>query len=269
LDRFVFFGYSEMSDDGRSGVGAIDLSTGGWCRWIEAPTAGDDGAVQALFVWNNRVGFTVSGEGACLESTTPSASGYVESSIVDLGSGLTKVIDAVSVVTEPLPANASVTVSLSYDDGNSFTSVGTTSTAGAKGDEWVVDAETSAVATTLTLTATGVASPVVRLVQLKLHPLSVVDYLVELPVDCSDRMVGMNGVEIQDALPVGMARARFLENLVGTRVLFQDVDWPITDTAEVWEMVSAELTSVGVRNRRLGRREETAPVCVVTLRRGQ
>ena len=269
LDRFVLFSWAEMALDGRSGVGAIDLSTGGWCKWLQAPSDTHVAAVPDLFVWNNLAGFSVDGVGAVWESSVPCASGFLISSVGDGGSGLTKVIDEVMVKTEPLPASATVSVEVSVDDANSFVSFGTVAQAGSKGGTFLLGEEASAVATRLVLTAAGVGSPVVRIAQYKLHPLSAVDTVVELPVDCSDRMVGANGVEIQDAQPVGLDRARWLEGLVGTRVRFQDVDWPVTRQAETWEMVSAEYSALGVYTRSIARRAESAAVCVVTLRRAQ
>lgn len=269
LDRFVLFSYNEMGSDGRSGVGAIDLSTGGWCRWLQAPDAADDGTVQSIFVWQGKLGFTVAENGAVLETTTPEASGYLTTSVSDLGSSLTKVVDEIEVVTAPLPASSQVTLDMSTDEGSSFDEFGSFSTPGLKGGTWSVDREARAVSARVTIETSGSLSPKVRMLQYKLHALSVVDTMVELPVDCSDRMSGVNGVEIQDDQVTGLARARTLESLVGTRVSFQDVDYPVTETSEIMEVVSAVLQSQGTYDRLLARRAETAPVCLVTLRRAQ
>jgi hypothetical protein len=266
LDRFVLFGWDGMSDDGRSGVGAIDLSTGGWCRWLRAAADTDTGALTSLFVWQGKAGFVVDGSGAMFPSSTLEASGYVTSSVTDLASGLTKVLDQISVGIAPLPANSGVQVAVSFDGGVSFESVGSVSVSGVMEGEWALGFQGASVATKVTLTATGATSPALSMVQVKLHPLSVVDSVVELPISCSDRMSGQNGVEIADSVG-GMQRARTLESLVGTRVLLQDVDWPQTGVAEVWEMVSAEYSSVGIYERREGARQEAQAVCVCTLRR--
>ena len=266
LDRFVFWSWREMSDDGRSGVGALDLSTGGWCRWLQAPTVSDDGAVDDLFAWKNRLGFTVGGTGAALETTTPSASGYLTSSAYDMNSTLLKLIDEVTVVTEPLPINSSVTVDFSFDDGVSFSEIGSVLLPGLLEGEWAVSRTARTFLTKLVLATTGEVSPAVNLLQTKLHPISIADRTVELPINCADRMQGLNGVEIQDNQPSGMARARVLESLVGSRVEFQDIDWRQTGVSEVYEMVAAQTQTAGLFNRRTGTREEVAPVCVVTLR---
>lgn len=267
--RFVLFSWKAMATDNRSGVGCVDLSTGGYARWIHAPVDTAVGAVNTLFNWFGKPGFTVGAYGAVIETATPAAAGYLTSSILDLGSGLTKVTDRVALVTEPLPATVAVDVDLSFDDGNSFVEYGAISTAGLKGGDWEVGIESKALVMKLRLSSTGAFTPVVRLVQAKQHPLSIIDTVLELPVNCHDKLVGLNGVTISDSTPIGMARARALEALIGTRVLLQDIDWPFTQTSEVWEVVSAEYSATGTFSRQLSRRVEQDPVCVVTLRRGQ
>jgi len=268
LDRFVMFGWTGMSDDGRSGVGAIDLSTGGWCRWLQAAAAGDTGAVTDAFVWNGEAGFLVDGSGAQFTSEDLEPTGYVTSSVMDLASSLVKVFDSLSVTLDPLPADSSLDVAVSYDGGVSYTSVGSIDTIGLRGGRWDLGRQGASVSVKVTLNAAGTTSPSVSMHQVKLHPLSVVDQVVELPISCADRMSGLNGVEAPDSRS-GMERARILESLVGTRVAFQDVDWPTTELVETWEMVSAEFSSVGVYERSSGSRQEAAAVCVCTLRRAR
>jgi hypothetical protein len=268
LGRFVLFGWGAMSTDGRSGVGAIDLSTGGWCRWLQASSASDDGPVTSVFTWLGEVGFLVDGSGPQYTSDTLSATGFLTSSVQDLASSLVKVIDEVSVSLDPLPANSNVQVLVSYDAGISFSTAGSVTNAGVRDGRWALGRQASRVATKIVLNATGVASPKVTMMQVKLHPLTVVDSVVELPISCAERMVGMNSVEIQGG-PGGMVRARTLESLVGSRVTFQDVDYPSTKLVETWEMVSAEFSSVGVYERGVGARQEAAAVCVCTLRRAR
>lgn len=268
-DRFVFFSWKAMSEDGRSGIGAIDLSTGGYAKWFTAPAgSAATGAVSGLFNWFGKTGFAVSGYGAVLESTTPVLEGYLVSSTSDLGSALTKVVDSVQIVTEPLPVGGEVEVQFSADGGESFTSIGAIAAAGLKAGEWELGLEGQAGTSKVVLTAT-VTSPVLRLIQYKVHALSIVDQVLELPINCLDRLVGLNGVEIRDGQPRGMARNRVLEDLVGTRIRLQDVDWPVTRVAEVWEVVATEFTSTGTYDRAKQRRVEQDAVCVLSLRRGQ
>lgn len=265
-DRFVFWSWKAMASDGRSGVGCLDLSTGGWAKWLRAAAADDTGDVAGLYVWDGKLGFTVGGAGAMLTDDALEPSGFLESSVFDMASTLRKVLDAAEVTSVPLPASVSVTVDVSIDDGSSFSEVGSFSTPGLRGGEFAIGWDAPSFAYRLTLTASGSQSPVVRIFQMKLHPLSVADMLVQLPIDCHRRQVGLNGVPLSD-VPSGMERARTLENLVGTQVVLQDVDFPVSGETEVWEMVSAEFTSVGTFQRSKGRRVEQTPVCVVTLRR--
>jgi hypothetical protein len=267
VDRFVLFGWEDMSVDGRSGVGAIDLSTGGWCRWLQAAAAGDNGSVGSLYNWDGLAGFVVNGSGVMHTSTSLSTSGFITSSVMDLASSLTKVIDSISISTDPLGSGAGVEVLVSTDSGTSFTEFGTVNTPGVRAGSWPINRQAATVAVRLNLTATSV-SPVVTMMQVKLHPLSLVDMVVELPISCADRQVGLNGLEIQNSVG-GLQRARELESLVGTRVVFQDVDYPSTGEVQVWEMVAAEYTSVGVFERQTGARQEAQAVCVCTLRKAR
>jgi hypothetical protein len=264
--RFVFWSWAGMQADGRSGIGCLDLSSGGWCKHLSAPSAGNTAAVSSVYLWKGRVGFSIAGVGACLETSTVRSSGFLTSSIADLNSSLLKVVDSVSVTTDPLPANGSVQVQVSTDVGVSHVPYGTVSTPGGRGGEFTIGGASIAFSYRLVLSANG-TSPVVRMVQVKLHPLSVADAIVELPIDLAVDRRGLNGASLPERQPV-MGKLRGLENLVGTRVRFQDVDWPEAKTSEVWEVAGVQFSSVGVYDRLKQRRVEQSPVAVVTLRRG-
>lgn len=264
-DRFVFWSWRAMADDGRSGVGCLDLSTGGWTRWLYAPDAGATGVVTSLYNWNGKVGFSIGGYGSSLEGSTPLSTGYMEGSVRDLASGLTKILTDLRVTFEALPSGGSLTAAVSIDGGASFNTLGSLSAAGSRSSTWEVASEAPSGAVKLTLGASS-TSPKIRTTQLRMHPLSVVDEILVLPVNCEDELRGVNGRDIASTRP-SLARAKALESLVGSRVRVQDVDWPTTKTASVWEMVSAETTSVGVADRRVGRRTEAMCVSVVTLRK--
>lgn len=266
-DRFVFWSWKAMADDGRSGVGCLDLSTGGWTRWLYAPVDTATGVVQSLFNWNGKVGFSVGGYGTSLEGTDPLTTGYMESSVRDLASGLTKVLTDLRVTLGALPVDGSLTAAVSVDGGGSYTTLGTVNAAGLRSGAWEIAREAPSVAIKLTLGAVA-TSPEIRTTQVRLHPLSVVDEILVLPINCEDELRGVNGRDLSEARP-SLNRAAVLEALVGTRVKVQDVDWPVTGTSSIWEMVSADTTSVGVSDRRVGHRTEAAAVCVVTLRRAR
>lgn len=163
--------------------------------------------------------------------------------------------------------DGSLTAAVSVDGGGSYTTLGTVNAAGLRSGAWEIAREAPSVAIKLTLGAVA-TSPEIRTTQVRLHPLSVVDEILVLPINCEDELRGVNGRDLSEARP-SLNRAAVLEALVGTRVKVQDVDWPVTGTSSIWEMVSADTTSVGVSDRRVGHRTEAAAVCVVTLRRAR
>lgn len=263
-DRFVLFSWRKMNDNDYSGVGAIDLATGGWCRWLVA-SADQQGDVFSVFHWNGKLGFTVSGGGAFVEATDPVATGYLTTSASDLGSSLVKVLDELSVISAPLPATSEVALEISIDGATSYTSVGSYTSAGIKGGTWPVAQEAASVSTKIVLSTTGTVSPSVSAVQVQLHPLSIVDAVTQLPINCARRKNSLNGTPLPELS--SWAQIRSLESLVGTRVLLQNVDWPDTRAAEVWEVVSAETRTHGAKSAASSQREENSPVCVLGLRR--
>jgi hypothetical protein len=263
----VFWSWKAMADDNRSGIGCLDLSTGGWTRWLYAPVDTATGNVVSLYNWNGKVGFSIGAYGASLEHTAPLTTGYLESSVRDLASGLTKVLTDLRVTFGELPTGGTLTAAVSTDGGGSYQSLGSISTAGLRSGAWEVAREAPSVAVKLTLGATS-TSPKVRTTQVRLHPLSIVDEILVLPVNCEDELRGVNGRDLHEVRP-SLSRAAVLNALVGTRCKVQDVDWPVTRTSRVWELVSAETTSVGVNDVRVGRRTEAAAVCVLTFRRAR
>lgn len=263
-DRFVLFSWKKMNDNDYSGVGAIDLATGGWCRWLVA-SADHQLDVYSVFHWNGKLGFTVAGGGAFVEATDPVASGYLSTSASDLGSSLVKVLDELSVITAPLPASSSVTLELSIDGATSYSSIGSFSSAGLTGGSWAVAQEAPSVSTKITLATSGSTSPTLTAVQVQLHPLSIVDAVMQLPINCARRKEALNGTALPEVS--AWTQIRNLEALVGTRVLLQHVDWPDTLSGEVWEVVSAETRTHGARSAASSNREENSPVCVLGLRR--
>jgi hypothetical protein len=264
-DRYVLFSWKAMTSGGRSGLGAIDLSTGGWVKWIYADSDSATGNVLSIVQWEGRTAFTVAGYGTVLEGTTPLSSGWLKTSISDLGSALTKALDEIKVILDPLPSGGSVALEYTLDEGSSFTSAGTSaSTAGTKSASWDVVTQAPSIGLKVTLGASA-TSPVVRATQIKLHALPISDQILVVPINGARELTGLNGQVLPPA-PSGQARARVLESLAGSRVRLQDVDWPVTQTASIWEVVGVRTVSVGTWNQRLGRREES-PVVTLTLRR--
>ena len=270
-DRFVFFstggdlGYEDVAGNYSISVGAIDLATGGWTEHMLVGAAGG-GDGRTVGVFEGRLFSSDPAGSVYLESKTAFLSaGWLESSSFDLGSGLDKVIDEVDIVVAPLPAGASVAVAYSSNGGGSFLDLGSLSTAGLQRWSESVNATVSSVAVRFDLAAAS-SPPVVARAQIKLHPRSLADLILQLPIDCSRRRNGLNGAEL-DSQEDAVARSRRLEAMMGARVIVQDVDWTRDREAHEWEVVGTEFTSLGVFDRSRSRRSEITPVCVMTLRR--
>jgi hypothetical protein len=267
-DRYAFFSWKQMVDADRSGVGAIDLASGGWAKWLAASDTGADGAVSSIVSWRGRPTFTVVGAGVYTTINDPVPSGWLRTSHTDLGSSLSKIVDDIRVVFELLPGSSSVTVLLSLDNGNSYVQQGATvGLAGSKEVTYQVGRATATVGLEIRLTAAGGVSPVLSLAQVRVHPLSLRDELVVLPINCADTLSGLNGQVLPESGPGrGMQRIRFLENLISTRVKFQDVDWPRTKQSSIWEVVDIDTSGPGIYETRQNRRTDSA-VATITLRR--
>ncbi|HKZ20300.1 MAG TPA: hypothetical protein VJQ57_09335 [Acidimicrobiia bacterium] len=270
-DRFIHFSWRDMTSGGRSGVGAIDLSTGGWAKWLYADDDTASGHVRSIVNWNGLVAFTVDGYGAVVDDEAPLTTGWLRTSHSDLATSLTKVFDEVDVVFEPLPNNGSVSVEYSVDAGGSYQTISgaTVSSAGSKTLHAEVAVQGASLGLEITLGAVA-TSPSVSTITAKVHPIGLADQLLTLPVNCADRLVGLNRVEIAEQCGPGFgyARARTLESLAQTRVRFQDVDWWNTGTATIWEVIGVEVVETGPGVMDPHQNARTASlVAVLTMRR--
>lgn len=272
-DRFVAFTWpGHMQRDGTSGIAVYDLESGGYARWYAVGgTGGGFGTgVQSVVRWADDfgVGITSATTGGFYgkDSTPTNAIGFVETSVSDLASNVVKVLSNVSLTTKPL--TGSVDVEYSTNTNGTFIDVGTMSGAGVTTVSFDADNVTaSSFGFRLTLTPSGSAGPIVKLLAAKTHPLGLRDQLVVVPVDCLDERNGLNGQLIPESGPgYGRAQARTLESLTGRIVRFQDVDWPDEPSAD-FEVQAVELSENGsVYDRHLGKRGFSA-VAAVTLRR--
>jgi hypothetical protein len=280
-DRYVYFSWRAMGEQtigtGRtgSGIGAIDLSTGGWATWVRYNQAGSEGTgnVGSIVQWAGRTCFTVDQIGAVVTDVDNGlgddgtvASGALETSVFDLGTSLRKVWSEVVLAYDTLPVGATVTVAWSRDGGLSFTDLPAAGTAGTKVSKWTLGVEAEMISFRIRVTATTF-TPVVRSLTVRANPVGLADQVLVLPVDCSDRVKGLNGREIPGSGPgSGSARARQLESLVQTRVRVQDVDWAVTGSAQWYDCIAAETRSVGVYANNVNRQAQSM-VTVLTLRR--
>jgi hypothetical protein len=64
-----------------------------------------------------------------------------------------------------------------------------------------------------------------------------------------------------------MARYRALQDLIGTKVTFQDVDWKTTAETSLVEVVGVDSTGTTIYNPAKGLNETASHVAIVTLRR--
>lgn len=273
-DRFVYFSWQRVGqvllDPSKtgSGIGCIDLSTGGWAKWTnyrQATTEGT-GTVGSIVVWSGRPTFTVGGLGAVMSGTTAVDTGALETSLIDLGTGLRKVWTELLATFDPLPIGGSITLSYSTDGGVSFVALSTVTGPGVKTGRWTLNLESDSIAFRIRLDGTGI-SPVFRTITVRANPISLADQILVLPVRCADRVTGLNKRELAGSgVGTGANRARALESLVQSRVQVQDIDWPVTRTAQTYDLIAAETRSVGVYDSAQNRQTQSM-VTVLTLRR--
>lgn len=237
----VFFGWKTMANS-HAGLGAVDLVSGGWAKWLEA---GTDGDVSSVDVWQGHPVFTVVGQGLYRQDASTSvATGHVVTSIGDGGSVLDKLWDDVVLVGQALPGGATIDVDYSLDDYGSWTNLGSVSTAGTSTRTLAFNKEAKAAALKVTLNRTGTNPPVLSLVQARYHPLGLRDTVVQLVVDCGDQLKGLTGAPLSSNGPGnGARRARLLESLVQRRIKFQDIDWHIIGASEVYEVESCDVSA--------------------------
>lgn len=271
IDRFVAFSWFTMQRSFESGIGVVDLETGGYARWNPASTTVFSQGREIIGVarWDGQFAVVTSGTNGGLWSSdaTPAAhTGFIETSVSDLASNVTKVLHDVKLTTQPL--NGTVEVLYSPNSNATFTSVGTMSGAGVTTASFPVGVFGSSFGFRLVLTPSGGIGPIVKLVQGRTYPQGITDELVVMPINCADQLVGLNDHVIQEDSGVGkgIRRVRTLQTLCGQLVKLQPVDWPQTHQSQTFQLVSARSDLVGQIDRNKNFRTDHG-VCVVTLRR--
>lgn len=235
---FVYFGWAGM-DGTRSGVGIINLSTGGWCKGAEAIDSGGT-TVPACELWQGRLAFAVRGVGIYVESDALVSSGYYTTSVRDGGSALEKVWGEATLQAEPLTNGATVTIEYSVDRGSSFQAVtdGTMTENGTVRKTMALDVKSSNLSWKVTLDGGGAR---VTMVQSKVHILGLADTLLMLPIDCRDDVRALSGARTSRSVNAGIDLVRSLEALAQTQVVVQDIDWPRTGLVESYEVLKVEV----------------------------
>lgn len=254
LGDLVFFSWTGMSSAGISGIGAIDITTGGYAKcYFPSAESGATGHVVGVDIWNGRPIFTVAAEGLQrVHPTTRASSGWLKTSIVDAGSTLSKVWDEVSLQASPLASGSSASVDYSFNGGGSYTSLSAVSLtdAGVQSAKADLDIRSLSLGLRVNLTRGGTvtATPLIESLTMRYHPLALADTLVLLPIECSDNYNGLNGARLGGVPGSGSERLATLESLVQTRVKFQDSTWQWTGTSEIMEVVGVQAKKWQVRD---------------------
>lgn len=269
-DRFVYFSWRGMNN--YSGVGCIDLATGGYAKWLEAPA--NTGFVRSIVQWYGRTVFTVDGYGAVMETVASGANdnsvatGELVTSIADLNTGLRKGFGPVSATFDPLPSGATITVAYSLDAGTSYTTLSPSVTAaGQKSAEWDLSVESDSIMLKVTLTHASTTTPVLRSLLCRAHPLGIADQVLIMPVNCADTISGLNGRPLpENGFGAGSRRTRLLESFAQTRVKVQDVDYQDTGASYIYDLVAVDSRRVGVQSQHNGK-SSNSYVTTLTMRR--
>lgn len=266
-DRFVYFGWQKIDGVNGNGLGAIDLSTGGWSKYTYTTTGGAS-PVTNIIKWSDRLLYLASTGKYYYQDTAPAATATLQTSVKDFASSLRKRLDAVELRFDPMPTSASITVEVSLDGGTQWFTAGIASGNGATSASFTPNYSPSdSFQLRLTFTKGSISGPTLRSITLKTHQMGLADQVLTLPVNCSDEVAGLNGRPLPGSgRGAGALRARTLEQLVQTIVSVQDVDWRLTRVTQNYHVVSADVWSVGVFERSVNRQGQSQ-ICTLTLRR--
>lgn len=234
--RFVYFAWNSMATN--SGYGMIDLATGGYAKRGQATASGE---TNSVYVWDGRPGAAIDQVGFFTEhSTNLVTSGYLRTSIYDADSALSKRWNSVSW-SQDLGLGAQLDIAYTVDGGESYTSLVSNST--AEEGEVALGVDSPSLGLQFTLEGNGAAdsTPLVRVIAAKFHPVGLLDQLLVLPINCSDRIADLKGAPVQRAPHVGADQARALELLEGNFVSVQDVDWRQTQAVHTYEVVQVDI----------------------------
>jgi hypothetical protein len=264
-DKYVFFTWGNMSSTGLAGVGCVNLETGGYCKWVY----GQAMASPRTVVWRNRVVLTDATALSIEDDDTFLTAGWLLTSASDLDASLDKVLDSVTLSLSSNDGTQAVDLEVSYDGDRSTVDPGIGRLGfGTLSAELPWGRRTKSFGLKFLLTRVSGGTAFLG-ATVRLHPLGIADELVQLPINCADDISDLRGTRIPgDSGPGrGALRARALMGLAESRVLFQDVDYAITKVAAPYDVVDAEIRSLGAAyNSNLGMQQRNY-VVVLTLRR--
>ncbi|MDP7219607.1 MAG: hypothetical protein QF565_09035 [Arenicellales bacterium] len=254
-DNQVFWGWKKMTSGDKTGLGCYDLETGGYVKFFESDdaTAGD---VYGADVWQGRVVYSVGGTGVKKESTTAFLKdGTLIGSRIDGGSALAKGWDEIIVLTTPMgaavgPDICAVTPYVSTNEGTDYTTLSTLDTETGTSQSTRLSSSSRSLQYKIVFEGSGASTTTLNFVQVKYHAIGLRDTVVSIVVDCGDSVRGLNGHPLPENAPgAGTLRARTLAALTQRRVNYQDIDWPITKAAEVYEVLQVQTRALGVYDR--------------------
>jgi len=246
----VFWGWKKMTSTPKTGLGCYDLVTGGYAKFFESDEA-VAGDVYGADVWEGRVVYSVVGDGIKKESTTAFlTAGTLTGSRIDGGSALAKGWDEIVVLTPPIATGCSVTPHVSIDEGTTYTALSSLDTVGGTSQSTRLSSSSRSLQYKVVFVGSGTATTTLNFVQVKYHAIGLRDTVVSIVVDCGDSVRGLNGHPLPENAPgAGTLRARTLAALTQRRVNYQDIDWPITKAAEVYEVLQVQTRALGVYDR--------------------
>ena len=246
----VFWGWTRMTSGNKTGLGCYDLETGGFAKFFESDE-GVAGDVVGADIWDGRVVYSVAGDGVKMESTTAFlTAGTLVGSRIDGGSALAKGWDEIVVLTPPIAAGCSVTPHVSIDEGATYTALASLDTVGGTSQSTRLSSSSRSLQYKVVFVGSGTATTTLNFVQVKYHAIGLRDTVVSIVVDCGDSVRGLNGHPLPENAPgAGTLRARTLAALTQRRVNYQDIDWPITKAAEVYEVLQVQTRALGVYDR--------------------
>jgi hypothetical protein len=263
-ERLVYFAWPYGGLDGEwSGVGAVDLASGGHARWYMAD---EDGAGGPVLMWQGKLAFTVQGHGWYLQSDSYVTEGWLTTSLYDGDSHLQKVWGEVVMECRPLTHGTFVEVEVSSNKGDSYVPLLELRNLGRQRASADAARRSASLGLKVRLGGDGGGTPKVTMLSARYHALGLADQLVVLPIDCGDRVAGLNGQHLPYTAGDGARRARSLEELVQTRVRYQDVDWHETGLSSVWDLIDVDIRRVALKDPHRGRVVNRL-IALVTLRR--
>jgi len=241
-ENLILFSWKTM--DTQAGVGTVSLTTGGWAKWYKA---GADGDVASVDVWQGLPVMAVRGSGVWrTHGTNYVTAGELKTSFFDGASGLFKVWDDVTMTMDPLGSGESISVAVTTDSGATYSALtGGTVSEQMKTHTVSVGKQSKELGLKLTFAGSGTGDCALTFLSARYHPLGLSDTIVQVPIDCGDQLKGMNGAPLaENGEGAGVLRARALQNLVQTRVRYQDIDWHVTGATEVFEVESCDVSAV-------------------------